>query len=108
VPAGAVSAPTLFSMVQLANGRIEVELLAVRVTLFGLIDVGSGGFLNGETVGVTLSYDGATNVTDPSRLVVLRMLGGDVVEEIPTTVDAGTETVHVELEHFSRYCMAID
>ena len=108
VPAGAVSAPTLFSMVQLPNGRIEVELLAVRTTPAGIVDVGSGGFLGNETVGVTLSYDGATNVSDPSRLVVLRVLEGGSVEEIATTVDEGSETVYVELEHFSRYCMAID
>jgi hypothetical protein len=108
VPAGAVSAPTLFSMAQLPNGLIEVELSAVRGTLLGIIDIGSGGFLGGETVGVTLSYDAATNVSDPSRLVVLRMLGDDQVEEIPTAVDQGDETVQVELEHFSRYAMAID
>jgi hypothetical protein len=109
VPAGAVGAPTLFSLLQLPNGYIEVEVLAlVFDPLSGLRDVGSHGFLDGKTVGLTLSYAGATNVSDPSRLLILRMLPNGTVQPLPSVVDTTAQTVTVQLEHFSRYCMAMD
>jgi len=109
VPSGAVAQPTLFTMTALPTGRIEVELLALRISLLGQsIDVGSGGFQDGKTVRLTLSYAAATNVTDPSRLVVLYVRDDGAVEELPTTVDTVARTASVELEHFSRYCMAMD
>ncbi|MBW3629047.1 MAG: hypothetical protein KY464_07085 [Gemmatimonadetes bacterium] len=109
VPAGAVSEPTLFSMIVLPNGRIEIELLATTVEPFGQSrDVGSGGFQNGNTVRLTLSYARATNVDDPSRLVLLYLRDDGGVEKIPTTLDQATQTITAELQHFSRYCMAMD
>lgn len=109
VPAGAVAEPTQFSMVALPDGRIEVELAALSVTGVGAPrEVGADGFLNGKTVRLTLSYATATNVDDPSRLLVLYLMDGGAVEALPTSVDVGTKTVSVELEHFSRYCMAMD
>jgi hypothetical protein len=109
VPAGAVTQPTLFSIAALPSGRIEVELRALRISLFGQsLDVGSGGFHAGKTVRLTLSYAGATNVDDRSRLVVLYMRSDGGVEELPTTVNTAARTVTVELSHFSRYCMAMD
>ena len=109
VPAGAVGRSTLFSMTRLSGGNIQVDLLALRFDLFGgVIDVGAGGFLGGKSVQVKLSYAGATNVDDPDRLVVLYLRSDGGVEEVPTTVDEGTQTVTAELEHFSRYAMAMD
>jgi hypothetical protein len=109
VPPGAVAQPTLFSIAALPRGRIEVELLALSIDLFGRShDVGSGGFHNGKTVRLTLSYARATNVSDPSRLVVLHVSDDGAVDPLPTVVDGDARTVTVELAHFSRYCMAID
>ena len=96
-------------MTRLAGATIQVDLLAVRFDLFGdTIDVGAGGFLGGRTVQVKLSYAAATNVDDPDRLVVLYLRPDGAVEEVPTAVDEVAETVTVELEHFSRYAMAMD
>ena len=107
VPAGAVAEPTLFRMLLLPNGRIEVKLTALTGNA-SATPVGADGFRDGKTVRLTLSYAKATNVDDPSRLVVLYLADGGAVEEVPTTVDTETKTVTVELEHFSRYCMAMD
>ena len=107
VPPGAVQGPTLFSMLPLASGHVEVELLAAAIRpLLGLVDVGSDGF--DEPVELTLSYAAATNVDDPDRLVILHLRDDGGVEEVPSTVHTATKTVTAELEHFSRYAMAID
>ena len=109
VPAGAVGESTLFSLTRLPGASIQVDLLATRSSVFGAaIDVGAEGFLGGKAVQVKLTYAGATNVEDPDRLVVLYLRPDGGVEEVPTTVDEAARTVTVELEHFSRYAMAMD
>lgn len=108
VPAGAVSQPTVFTITQLPTGYLEVDLRALVVGLWGTRDVGSGGFQDGKRVRFRMSYAAATGAIDPSRLVILRLLDDGGIEEIPTSVDPSTETVVVDLEHFSRYCMAMD
>lgn len=102
VPAGAVSEVTLFTLKLLPTGFVEVDLHA---SVAGL-DVGSKGFR--RPVPVSLTYSRATNVADPSKLAVLRILsstGYGSFEVLPSVVDHQAKTVNVSLDHFSRYAM---
>src|SRR5690606_21121475 len=102
VPLGAVSQPTLFVLTVLPTGNVEVYLLGTRSTLLGLLNIGSLGF--SEPVPVTLTYSRSTNVTDPSKLFVLRAKGlFGQPQPLPSTVDTVTQTVTADLDHFSRY-----
>jgi hypothetical protein len=109
IPVGAVTKPTLFLMTVLPTGYIEVDLTASVTGLLGsLLDVGSRGFL--KPVPVTLSYASGTNVSDPSRLTILRvsgLLGYRRYEVIPTVLNREEKTVTAELDHFSRYVIAM-
>ena len=109
VPVGAVTKPTLFLMTVLPTGYVEVDLTASVTGLLGsLLDVGSKGFL--KPVPVTLSYAAGTNVTDPSRLTILRvtsLLGYKRYAVMPTVIDYEAKTVTAELDHFSRYVIAM-
>jgi hypothetical protein len=109
VPAGAVDQPTLFALTVLPTGYIEVDLEAsLRSLLGGLLDVGGDGFL--KPVPVTLSYAAGTNVSDPRRLVILRvnsLLGYSKYEVMPSRVNLTGKTVSTELDHFSRYVIAM-
>lgn len=109
IPAGAVLGPTLFAITPLRTGFIEVDLAALVLVVPGPpLEVGHLGFQNGKRVQLTLSYADATNVDDPSDLVILRVFADGSAEPLPTVVDAGAESVSTELDHFSRYAMAID
>lgn len=104
VPYGAVTLPTVFTLRLLPTGYIEVELEAVLTSLLGrTINVGEEGFR--KPVPVTLTYVRATNVTDPSRLRIMRVKADGNHEILPSTVDTQDKTVTAELDHFSRYCM---
>jgi hypothetical protein len=104
VPSGAVSLPTVFTLTLLPNGYIEVEVEALQTSLLGrLINVGEQGFR--KPVDLTLTYSRATNVTDPSRLKLMRVNPDGKHEILPSTVDFGRKTVTAKLDHFSRYCM---
>ena len=107
VPVGAVLEPTLFTLVALPSGHVEVHLTAVSTNLLGrVINVGSNGFR--KPVKVTLSYSRSTNVQDPSELFVLRakgLLGEPQV--MPSVVDELRQTVTADLDHFSRYYIAM-
>lgn len=105
VPAGAVDRPVLFTLLLARPGYVEVELDATISGLFGrIIDVGERGFE--KPVALTLTYSRATNVSDPSKLVILRLLPGGAIEEMPSTLDTQSRTVTAQLDHFSRYCLA--
>jgi hypothetical protein len=108
VPVGAVSSPTLFAIRLVTNGYVEVDLSALG-GVGGVIDVGSAGFA--VPVKLTLTYSRASNVSDPSKLVILRNLGPGYTgsyEVLPTTVNVGSKTIFASLEHFSSYVMASD
>jgi hypothetical protein len=109
VPAGAVSQPTLFVLTVLPTGYVEVDLEASLTSLLGgLLDVGSRGFA--KPVPVTLSYAAGTNVSDPRRLTILRvnsLLGYGKYEVMPSRVNLTAKTVTTELDHFSRYVIAM-
>jgi hypothetical protein len=107
VPAGAVDEPTLFSMTVLQDGYVEVELTATPKSLLRRLffwrRVEEVRFE--KPVELTLSYANATNVTDPSRLKIMRVNPDGRHEILPSTVDPETKTVTADLDHFSRYCM---
>lgn len=107
VPRGAVTSPTLFTMLVGLNGYVEVHLEALVPSLFGLLNIGGRGFR--EPVRLTLSYANATNVGDPNDLVIVHLPGWwgyRTAEPLPSTVDTARKTVTAELDHFSRYAMA--
>jgi hypothetical protein len=107
VPEGAVSQPTLFSMTAIQSGHIEVELTATPQSLLRRLlfwrSVPEVHF--NVPVELSLSYARATNVTDPSRLRIMRINPDGRHEILPSVVDPVTKTVTAELDHFSRYCM---
>lgn len=108
VPRGAVTGPTLFTMIIGLNGYVEVHLEALGYSLLGgLLNLGGDGFR--KPVRVTLSYANATNVGDPNDLVIVHLPGWwgyDRAEPVPSTVDPVRKTVTAELDHFSRYALA--
>lgn len=107
VPAGAVDEPTLFSMTVLQNGYVEVELTATPKSLLRRLffwrRIEEVNF--NVPVELSLSYANATNVTDPSRLKIMRVNPDGRHEILPSTIDYEKKTVTAELDHFSRYCM---
>ena len=109
VPAGAVSQPTVFTLTVLPTGYVEVNLTATLTSVLGLVlNVGEQGFA--KPVPITLSYARATNVTDPSELTVVHvggLLGYRNIQAVTSQVDTTSQTVTAELEHFSRYSLAI-
>lgn len=107
VPAGAVSEPTLFSMTVIQNGYVEVELTATPKSLLRSLFFWRKAeeVQFNVPVGLSLSYARATNVTDPSRLKIMRVNPDGNHEILPSVVDTVNKTVTAELDHFSRYCM---
>lgn len=107
VPAGAVDQPTSFTMSALLSGNVQVDLSATAPGRSGQVDVGAEGF--NRPVRLDLTYERATNVRDPRKLVILRLnpAGLDALHEaLPTTVDPNNERATTWLEHFSGYIMA--
>src|SRR5688500_15370666 len=107
VPSGAVDQPTTFELGVLLNGYTQVELTATAPGASGRIDVGAEGF--NRAVRLDMTYERASNVRDPRKLVILRLnpAGLDALHEVvPATVDQSNERVTTWLEHFSGYIMA--
>lgn len=110
VPAGAVSEPTIFSMTVIQGGYVEVELMATPKSLLSSLlfwrKVEEVKF--NKPVDLSLSYARATNVTDPSRLKIMRVKADGRHEILPSVIDYEKKTVTAELDHFSRYCLIAD
>jgi hypothetical protein len=107
VPSGAVTLPTLFTMVQLPTPYIRADLTAITSTLLGLLNIGEKGFA--KPVTLTLSYRNAIGVTDPTRLRIAEMkANGEIGVVLPTTVNATTKTVTAKLPHFSSWVVVCD
>ncbi|HEY0674195.1 MAG TPA: hypothetical protein VGD27_18110 [Longimicrobiales bacterium] len=104
VPRGAVTVPTLFTISLPLDPYVNVDLLATVQTLFGIVNIGERGFKVPVMLGLT--YSRATNVTDPSRLIVVHVPNRGPVEPLPSEVNQETRTVWARLPHFSKYCMA--
>ena len=92
-PAGALSGPTEITA---QPGRVFVE-----------VEFGPHGlqFPAGHEPVLTLSYNGAVNVQDPSSLVIAYMQGGRVTEVLTGQVDYEAKSVSAGISHFSRYAM---
>lgn len=100
VPAGAVSAPTVFSMSKLDGDHARFSLTATR----GLIpnNVGEAGFAKPLTLSV--SYAGVENLpSDLSALKVFWLKTDGSSEAQPSVVDVTGQRVDGELTHFSDY-----
>jgi hypothetical protein len=102
VPTGAVTAPTLFTMISLPTNSIQVHLSALQINLLGIIDIGGKGFL--KPVSLSLSYDNAIGVTDPSHLRIAELKSdGTLGVILPVTVNATAKTITAQLPHFSSW-----
>jgi hypothetical protein len=104
VPRGAVLRPTLFTMETVSGPVIDVDLNAFQSNLLNRV-LSRLGLFN-HPVRLDLSYAGATNVVDPSRLVIVRLHEDGTYEVLPTRVDLRRRTVSADLDHFSKYAMA--
>lgn len=108
VPPGAVNQPSVFTLLVLPTGYVEVDLTATVSGLLGnLLNIGAQGF--STPVPVTLSYSRATNVKNPEDLTVVYLpglLGYRNIQPVPSQVDTVNKTVTAELRHFSRYALA--
>lgn len=107
VPAGSVLQPTLFTMQVLPSGQVELHFTALAESLLGrILNVGTQGFE--KPVVVTLTYERSTNISDPTKLIVLREKGlFGRPEPLPSRVDLENKTVTARLDHFSRYFVAL-
>jgi hypothetical protein len=106
VPAGAVTVPTLFTVFALPTPVIDASLTAVIPQWLGrVLDIGERGF--NKPVTITMSYAQATNVVDPSKLVIVYYnYDENRLEALPSTVDTVRKTVSARTRHFSKYGMA--
>jgi hypothetical protein len=103
VPPHAVSAVANFSLTVLDDEHVEV-VLGAHDAVTGA-NVGAAGFANGKTVTLTLSYAQSVDITDPSRLGIVRHLADGTLETLPVTLDTASQTVRAQLGHFSKYAM---
>lgn len=104
IPRGAVLQTTLFTMYAPSTRTVDVELNALGGNLLGGVLRLLTGFE--KPVILELSYANATNVEDPSRLVIVRLLDNGGYEILPTEVDRQRKVVRARLDHFSKYAMA--
>jgi hypothetical protein len=106
VPSGALSTPTLFTVLALPTNVVDGSFTAIVSNLLGLVtDVGGIGFK--KPVTITMSYARATNVKDPSRLfIVYYDYANNRLVKLPSTVNTKTKTVSAQTDHFSKYGMA--
>lgn len=117
VPEGAVSQAMCFTMELGTGSYVDVDLHAWRMESGDGCDVEKvggdewGGTLwTGEfqtPVKLSLTYSRATNVSDPSVLVVAWQKSSTTMDLLSSHVDTTAETVSAELDHFSMYALAI-
>jgi hypothetical protein len=104
VPRGAVLQPTLFTMATPSSEVIDVEL---NVLGGDLLRGTLSRLLRFETaVTVELSYARASNVTNPDKLMIVRLLENGRYEVVPSQIDKTRKVVTARLDHFSKYAMA--
>lgn len=101
VPAGAVDAPTLFTMKK-GGSKLRVTLSASRLEYN---DIGAAGFA--KPLDLIFSYGNVASLPgDPEDLVIVWIRPDGTYEPQPTTVDTTAKTVTGEISHFSDYAMA--
>jgi len=107
VPAGAVIAPTTFTMTIKGDGYYSASYTATRTDAVGnAVDVGKQGFL--VPVGVTMPFNSKV-YRDPSKLRIVWLKNDTYVGEVevlPTTANKRTEKLSASVGHFSGYAVA--
>lgn len=101
VPAGAVDAPTTFTMVK-EPGSLKVDLTATRLLPN---DVGHAGFPVPVKLG--LSYESAESVPNPGALKVIWLKTDGTFEVQSSSVDVYGKLVVGSVNHFSAFAIAI-
>lgn len=101
VPAGAVDAPTLFTMKK-GGAKLRVTLTASRVSPN---DVGAAGFA--KPLDLIFSYGAVASLPgDPGDLVIVWIRPDGEFEPQPTAVNTLDRTVTGQIIHFSEYALA--
>ena len=108
VPEGAVQHNTLFTLTLASDEYVSVELRAeVPLPNGQLRDVGAYGFF--KRIQVQLSYAWGTNVDDTKSLTILwDPKNGRAHEKVGGTISRSNKQIMVELDHFSKYSVALD
>lgn len=106
VPPGAVSGPTIFTLVVPAGRFYEADLTAeVRQADGSLVDVGKRGFARPVTL--SIRYLSPLELLIPSRLFIAWIDDdGDILQGLSTKRSLLTSTVQADLAHFSKYALA--
>ncbi len=95
IPAGAVSAPTTFT-INRPDGELTFDFSATQNTAN---DVGSAGFA--VPLSLTISYAGVNGTVNNPVIVWIKPSG--YAEPQPTTVDSTAKTMTAPINHFSVY-----
>lgn len=99
VPAGAVDAPTVFSMSRAADDLLRIRLSATRDSHN---DVGAAGFE--KPVRLSIDFSAAEDLpNDVSQLEVIFFRPDGLVEPFSTFLDVQDKKATGELPHFSDY-----
>lgn len=106
VPAGAVSGPTIFTLVVPPGNHYEADLTAqVRQADGTLLDVGKRGFQHPVTL--SIRYLSPLELIIPSKLFIAWIDdNGAILQGLPSKSSLLTTTVQADLAHFSRYALA--
>lgn len=111
IPAGAVDRPTRFTITMSqerspsGNQLVKVDNTAYQQDAAGswTVNVGKEGFL--KPLALRMTYNWATNVADPSALLILWDREDGTAEPYSTSVDTATKTITAQLTHFSIYAV---
>lgn len=101
IPRRAVSGDTEFTFTMVGGTKIQADLTAKNVATGLPVTT----FANNLTL--RLSYRNA-NVSDPSRLAIVWVVAGAIVEKAPSYVDTFNQQVLGSLSHFSDWGLAAD
>jgi hypothetical protein len=107
VPEGAVSVPTLFTILVPLDKLVNVELTAtVQTLLGGIVDVGAAGFDRPVVLGLRYTNADIRDFANPDDLYIAHITDAGEQVNLPSSVDHANEMVYATLPHFSKYCMA--
>lgn len=120
VPEGAVSGSMCFTMELGTGNAVDVDLNAWQMDSSEGCKVEGDGSEGGESwegtlwqgefevpVTLALTYSRVNNVDDPSDLQVAWLKSSTDVLPLSSSIDATSETVWSQLEHFSMYALII-
>ncbi|MBV9772455.1 MAG: hypothetical protein JO040_00805 [Gemmatimonadetes bacterium] len=106
VPAGAVTAPTVFTLRVDDGEHIRVDLTATRTLATGeVVDVGARGF--GRPLRLKLGFARASDSFDPNQLRIVWARPDGTLEVLATEVNPSGKQLRADLQHFSGYAVAV-